>query len=252
MLPEKLLAARLVVTCTEYARALLLARYPALRADRVVCVHHGLDTALYRPAGPPARDEFGVLAVGRLVPKKGFDVLLRGFARARSALRRGGPTPALRLVLAIVGEGPERKRLEALVRELELGDSVRMPGELAAARVREELAGASVLVAPSVRTPRGDSDGLPNAVLEAMACGRPVLASRLAGLPEAVIDGRTGFLFPPGNDEALAALLARLARNPELAARLGREARLVAEERFSLEVSSRRLIEQFRRIGAPL
>lgn len=243
MLPEKLRAARLVLTCTEHARRRLLRRYKQLDKERLLCVYHGVDTGLYNPSPFPEAGKFSILAVGRLEPKKGFDVLLRAFARARCALKD------MRPALTIVGEGRERKRLEALASELNLGGSLRMAGALTPKQVREELARAHVLVAPSVRTSKGDSDGLPNAVLEAMACGRPVVGSRLAGIPEAVDDGANGLLFPPGDDEALAACLVALGRNRTLLTKLGDFARRTAIERFSLERSAQGLSEAFRRIG---
>jgi glycosyltransferase involved in cell wall biosynthesis len=235
MLPEKLARARRVVTCTEYARAWLLARWPVLDPRRVVCVHHGFDLEEHAPH-PLAEDgAFSVLAVGRLVPKKGFVHLAVAFARARDAL---GDVPCR---LTMVGEGPERAKIERLAREIGLGRSFRMTGALGQAGVREEVARSHVLVAPSVMGPRGDRDGLPNVVLEAAAAGRPVIGSRFAGIPEAVSDGETGFLVPPGDETALAERITRLARDRGLARRMGTAGRALVERDFSLQESSRSL-----------
>ena len=246
MMPEKLLAARRVVTCTDFARGWLHERYPSIPRGHVVTVHHGLDTDLYAPRPLPDGDVTRILAVGRLVPKKGFGVLLRAFARARAALARDG----LEATLALVGDGPERPRLERAARELGLAESVRMTGALPTEDVRAEMDRANMLVVPSVPGARGDLDGLPNVVLEAMALARPVIGSHLSGIPEAVADGRTGLLVPPGDDETLARAMVRLARDRELASRLGTAGRELARERFSLGVSARALAAVFRDMGA--
>jgi len=246
MMPEKLLAARRVVTCTDFARGWLLERYPSIPRGHVVTVHHGLDTDRYAPRPLPVGDVTRALAVGRLVPKKGFGVLLRAFARARAALARDGR----KATLALVGDGPERPRLERIARELGLGESVRMTGALPADEVRSEMDRANMLVVPSVPGARGDLDGLPNVVLEAMALSRPVIGSHLSGIPEAITDGRTGLLVPPGDDETLARAMVRLARDRELASRLGAAGRELVRERFSLEVSARALAAVFRDMGA--
>lgn len=239
LLPEKLLGAELVVTCTRYAREHLLRRWPALNAGKVVCVHHGIEPSDYEARPTPGGEELKAVAVGRLVPKKGFDVLLRA-----AALLEVTPVS-----LTIVGDGPEKGRLAALARDLELGPRVRFAGSLPHEAVKEEISRAHVLVAPSVLARGGDRDGLPNVVLEAMALGRPVVASRLSGLPEAVEDGRTGLLVKPGSARALAGGLERLHENRAELGRMGKEARESVEERFSLDLSTRRLLEAFRGAG---
>ena len=245
MIPEKLVAARRVVTCTEYARRWLLRRWPQLDPARVVTVHHGLDLNEHPlRAAPPIEskgDTFNVLAVGRLVPKKGFGHLLRAFARARAEL---ASTP---LTLSIVGEGAERARLESAAEGLGLGPSFRMTGALRQDGVRGEITRSHVLVAPSIMGPRGDRDGLPNVVLEAAAAGRPVIGSRFSGIPEAVADGETGFLVPPGDEDAIAECVVRLARHPTDARRMGAAGRALVEKGFSLGRSSRALAAVLRR-----
>ncbi len=246
MIPEKLLAARRVVTCTRYARRFLLERYPSLRPERIVCVHHGLDLERWAALPMPAGDGTRVLAVGRLVPKKGFGVLLRAFARARASFAKQGR----KMSLTLVGDGPERPRLETLARALGLGESLVLTGALSPPDVRREMARAHMLVAPSVRGARGDLDGLPNVILEAMASARPVVASRISGIPEAVVDGRTGLLSPAGDDEALARDIVRLARDRELALRGAAAGRRRVEERLSLKDSARAMARVFADMGA--
>lgn len=247
MMPEKLLAARRVVTCTDFARAWLLRRYPSIRRDKVVTVHHGLDLAAFAatslPEGPPR-----FVAVGRLVKKKGFGVLLRAFARVRAAL--DNTEDGRDASLTLVGDGPERERLESLARALGLGRSLVMTGAASQERVREEMARSRALVMPSVRGRGGDMDGLPNVILEAMACGRSVIGSRFSGIPEAVAHERTGLLVPPGDDKSLARAMLTLARDQWLAERMGLAGRRAAQERFGIDRSAAALAKVFQTFGA--
>jgi glycosyltransferase involved in cell wall biosynthesis len=192
-------------------------RYPDLAADlgrKVHVCYHGLDLATfpYQPEGRPPRT---VVAVGRLDPRKGFDYLLR--AVHELGRRNGGPAALVELV----GDGPARASLEGLARELGIAEQVRFRGWLPFTEAREAMSRATVLVHPS----DGLGDGLPNVLREAMALGTPVIASRVAGIPEALDDGRCGILVPPKDvgtlADALAALLGDEGRRRELAA-LGR------------------------------
>jgi glycosyltransferase involved in cell wall biosynthesis len=119
--------------------------------------------------------------------------------------------------------------------------------------LRRRMRGALAVCVPSLAAPDGDAEGLPNVILEAMAEGVPVIASRHAGIPEAVAHEETGLLVPPGDPDALAAALQRLVQDPELRRRLGKRAREVAAERFSAVAQSRRLESVLLRIiaGSP-
>jgi glycosyltransferase involved in cell wall biosynthesis len=213
-LRRKLEDASVVLTCTREGAAEL--ERHAAGATPVRLVYHGTEI----PAGPPRRMPAPgtprILTVGRLVPKKGHDVLIA----AAAALREQDTAFQLR----IAGEGPEWPRLQRLVHELELGDRVIFLGPLTPAEVREELATATVFALACRRTPDGDRDGLPNVVLEAMAGELPVVSTTLAGVAEAIQDGASGLLVAPEDPAALAAALQRVLGDPALAARLGRGA----------------------------
>jgi glycosyltransferase involved in cell wall biosynthesis len=120
-----------------------------------------------------------------------------------------------------------------------LREVVDMPGALPHAQVLAHMRESHAFVMPSVRAADGDIDGIPNVVLEAMALGRPVIASRLSGIPEVVHDGHTGYLVPPGDAHALAQALARLDAAREDAQRLGASGRALVEQRFDVQVSAR-------------
>ena len=173
-------------------------------------------SALGHDAAAPAtrRHPLRVLAVGRLVEKKGFDVLLEAL-RAVEA----------RVEVEIVGDGPERGRLEAAAQGL----PVTFAGTLPRATLAERYAEADVAVFPSRRSAAGDQDGLPVALLEAMGAGCAVIASALPGLDEAVEEGRSGVLVPPGDPAALACSLRVLADDAELRDALGAAARVRAQ-----------------------
>jgi len=153
-----------------------------------------------------------LLSVGRLHPQKGHRVLLDAIARARSA----GAT----LSLLVAGEGAERGALEAQAAGLGLQGHVRLAGRR---EVRPLLAAADVFVFPSLYEAAGI------ALLEAMACALPVVASRTGGIPEVVEDGVSGILVAPGDADDLARALAALERDPERRRRLGLAARARAE-----------------------
>jgi len=157
-----------------------------------------------------------IVSAGSLTIHKGYSVLLEAFARLRKTM------PGVNLVIA--GEGPERSRLEADVDRLGLGNAARLPGWMMYADVPALLAASDVYAQPSF------DEGIPRAVLEAMAMARPVIASRVGGLPELVREGTTGLLVPPGDPDALAAALARACGDRLLRERFGEAGREAAGE----------------------
>lgn len=176
-------------------------------------VVHGIDCRSFHPADPKRPSNL-ILAVGRLTPKKGFDRLVAACALLQQDGRE--------FRCEIIGEGRLRGELQAAIDANGLGDRVRIRSFVA----QEDLVGwyrrAAVLAAPAVCTPNGNRDGIPNVVVEAMACGLAVVGSRVGGIPEMVEDGHTGALVSPGDVGALAGALAALLDDPERAERLGR------------------------------
>jgi glycosyltransferase involved in cell wall biosynthesis len=167
-----------------------------------------------------------LLFVGRLVEKKGLVVLL-------DALRM---IPAgVTWSLDIVGDGPLRSRLEAAAQGL----PVRFLGQLGRDELSRSLGASSVVVVPSVPAASGDQDGLPVALLEAMAVGRPAVGSRLSGIDDAIVDGETGLLVPAGDAGALATALEKLLTDTALCASLGAAASQRAESFSVSAIGSR-------------
>ena len=227
LLRRKLDAARFAITCTEANRRHLAGIAPSAAVHRL---YHGLNadfTRLVAENGHAPRREgrLRILAVGRLVPKKGFDVLVRACAAVAAEW------DDVELVLA--GESGEQEAdLHALVDELDLGGRVRFRGALGQSELFAEYRRASVLCAPSRVLSDGDRDGIPNVLVEAMACGLPVVATGISGIPELVEDGVNGLLVAPDDADALAAAILRVAGDRALAARLGAAGRVTVAERF--------------------
>lgn len=221
-LARKVKDASVALTCTEQARA-ELARL-AEGETPVHLVYHGVDlndrTHSPRPAGEAPR----LLAIGRLVEKKGHETLLL----AAGLLRDRGIDFSIRLV----GEGPEWPRLQRLVHELRLGDRVMFLGPLSESEVRAEYEEADVFALPCRKLPNGDQDGLPNVILEAMAHGLPVASTRLDGIAEAIVDGESGLLCNQDDPSAFAEHLARLIENVEFRERIGAAGQKRVAERF--------------------
>lgn len=222
-------AARGFVVCNRAAwRAVAAQLGPAA----VTYLPHGLPLADWPPRTALPTQPL-IVAVGRLVPKKGFDLLLAALARTAA------PPP-----LVIAGEGPERAALTAQAQQL--GVDLQLPGHVAPAAVRDLLHRASLLVLPSRRTPQGDRDGLANVILEAMAVGVPVLTTTAGAATDGLDHGRTGWLVAPEDVPALAAAMDRLLSDPPLTAALGARARARVEHRFNLEVNSTMLARWLR------
>jgi glycosyltransferase involved in cell wall biosynthesis len=201
-------------------------------------IHCGIDGSVFQPTPRPATGTLQVTCVGTLHEVKGQRFLVDA---AAILVERG-----VDVAVTFIGDGPDRAALEARVAELGLGSRVIFAGQRRRAEVLERLAATDVLVAPSVPTAEGKREGLPVVLIEALAAGVPAVASDLSGIPEIVETDVTGILVPPGDASAIADALERLARDPELRARLaaGGRARVAAE--FDLDTNARRLIERFR------
>lgn len=194
----------------------------------------GVDADYYAP-GPQRADDgsFRALFVGRFHPQKNLVILVEQFARAV----RASPDRDLRLDL--VGDGPDRAAVEARIAALGLGDRVSLPGWLPRSELLEVYRRSDCLVNPS------SGEGLPNVVLEAMACGVAVLASRVAGNDTLVDHGKTGLLFDWATVDALGDGLAQLAADTAGTREMGRRGREIALAEYSWSSVARRYAELF-------
>jgi glycosyltransferase involved in cell wall biosynthesis len=208
--------------------------------ERIVCFANAVDVNRFRPATPAERAEAKnalglpsrmvlIGTVARLVERKGIDVLLRALARVRHGHR---------VHLLVVGDGPLGEELHALAHELGVESLVSwlsfQPDPIKCLRAMDVFALPSRL------------EGSPNAILEAMAMGLPIVSTMIGGVIDLLEEGKTGFLIPPDDPDALAVALDRLLGNESLRADLGCRARSRAVELFSLSGSISRLMDLYR------
>lgn len=203
-------------------------RFPSARIEKC---YLGVDEQEF--AFAPLPNTRVILHVGRLIEKKGTAVLLKAFSEVVKV------TPKARLT--IVGSGPLEKSLKQLARMLAIDPLVEFIPHASRAEISRLIKMSSVFCLPSIVASNGDTEGLPVSLLEAMSCGRPVVATRHAGIPEAVEDGTTGFLVQERDHEELTARLVRVLTEPELARKLGLAGRECVVRKFSLAVCTKRL-----------
>lgn len=232
--------AQAVVTCTEYNRKYLVDQVGLTSNGKVHCIYHGIDLSQFKFERPRDSQTGApiILSVARLVEKKGLYDLLG----AADILRRRG----LSFQVEIIGDGPLRRALETRVMQLGLHDRVRLLGALPHESVCSAYQRASIFALPCIVAADGDRDGIPNVLPEAMACGVPVVATPISGIPELIETELHGLLVPQNSPVQLAEALDRLLTQPELCGRLARAARHKVENCFSVERGSSRLLALFR------
>lgn len=234
VLLRKMRDARFVVTISDYNENFLSAISPDTNLNRI---YNGLDMEQFSPNGTRPNAKPLVLAVGRLVEKKGFDDLIR----AAAILKKQG----VDFECKIIGTGEQQKLLNSLIQELEVDDVVTMPGPMP----REELINlyptASVFAAPCVIGNDGNRDGLPTVLIEAMALGVPVVSTPVTGIPEIVRHGETGYIVPESSPEELAESIKQLIDDRETAQKMAAAGRNLIESQFNLRANVRELRELF-------
>ena len=224
-------SSRAIVTETDYAARFLCEQFPR-RSDRVHRIYNGLDLTEFGRADfsstPPL-----IIAVGRLIPKKGFSDLIRSCA----LLAERGKS----FRCEIIGEGPLGEALRRQIDDMHLQNNVELIGAKPQTQLRGRLAAANVFVLPSVMDPDGGMDNLPTVIMEAMATGLPVVSTNIGGIPEMIIDNETGFLVEPGDTAAMADAIEIVINDSSSAARLGHSGYERARTLFSIEKNVREL-----------
>jgi glycosyltransferase involved in cell wall biosynthesis len=235
-LERKVEHAEFVVCISDFGRSQLMGLvdgrlWPAIHVVRCGVSANWLDDPPDRSGHDPGR--FEVLHVGRLVRLKGQAVLLEALADLRA---RGVPAH-----LVIVGDGPERARLERLAAELELSDALRLVGAVGQEEIRRHCAAADAFCLSSF------AEGVPVVLMEGMATGLPVVATRVGGVAELVEDGVSGLLVTPGRSDLIADALEQLWSDPDGRRRMGAAGRRSVLDGFLAEASAERLAELFER-----
>jgi glycosyltransferase involved in cell wall biosynthesis len=231
-LERKTAGAKFVAAISNYTRAQLMRHAAPADWPKIRVVHCGLEPAFLAGAPVPLPERPVFLCIGRLSGEKGHLVLLEAFARLRAG------HPEARLVLA--GDGDLRPEIEARIAAAGLGEAVRITGWIDAAGVRAELRAATALVQPSFQ------EGLPVVIMEAMALGRPVISTYVAGIPELVRPGETGWLVPAGAPGPLAGAMAECLASPRARlARTGAAGAARVRARHDIDAEAARLAELF-------
>ncbi len=196
-LRQKVKYASFVRAISEYCRSQVIPLLPLERRSRVHVVHCGIDCQAYRPRPAPTNQIPQLLSVGRLVKAKGQTILLE-------ACKLLQETP---FHLTLIGSGPEKRELEKLAETYGLADQVTFAGAVGQDAIHEYYDQSDLFVLASF------AEGVPVVLMEAMAKGIPVIATRIAGIPELIEDGVQGRLVSPGNPEALAACIVSVVKN---------------------------------------
>lgn len=236
--------AEFVAAETNYSRDLLAAQCPE-SAAKTFRVYNGIDLAKF-PA-PPAvmtrrEGPIRIVSIARLVAFKGFDVLLDACAELKAA--------GCDFTCEIIGDGALRDELHARAAHLNFADHVHFAGEQSQDRVGAALRECDIFVLASVVDDRGASDVFPTVIAEAMASGKPVVSTTVAGIPELVAEGATGFLVAPRDHKALAAAIRRLIDGPALRNDFGAAGRRRIETEFAIGATIEPLLELLARTPA--
>ena len=228
-------AVALVTCCAANIDYLRSALPPALH-HRLRLIHHGVDLDRFAPAPrAEAVAPVEIVSVGRLVEKKGFPDLLRACRQVKDA------RPEVPFRLRIYGDGPLREDLIRLREQLGLADEVELPGERDGEDILRAYRAADIFVLAPCVTADGDRDGVPNVIVEAMACGLPVITTHVGGIPEIVQHGVNGLVAAPRDVAMLAEHLTELLTDPARRRALGDAGRSTVEERFDVRTAAREL-----------
>lgn len=235
-LSDKIRRAAFVVAVSSFGRAQLLRWSAHSHWDKCKVVHCGIDVEQFRADPGESLTESDVLVcVGRFCKEKAQILLLRAIRRVLDSGR------GVRLVLA--GDGEMRSEVESVINSLGLGDAVEITGWLSSDEVKSRIKEARALVVSSF------SEGLPIVIMEAMALGKPVIATRVAGIPELVQPGITGWLVSAGDEDELASAICNsLDTSQQELARMGRSAEDRVRARHDVQVSGRQLAELFQSV----
>ncbi len=238
-LSEKIQRAAFVVAVCSFGRSQLLRWCDYPQWAKILVVRCGVDsTFLSQPYVPlPAQPQF--VCVARLSEQKGHLTLIE----AASQLAAKG----FKFKLVLVGDGPLRRPIEAMISQLGLKDHVEITGWATNAEVQQQILNAQVMVLPSF------AEGLPVGIMEALALARPVISTYIAGIPELVEPGQCGWLVPSGSSEALAGAMGTAMQTPlEELERMGKEGARRVALHHNVQTEARKLVEWFRKLGSPV
>jgi glycosyltransferase involved in cell wall biosynthesis len=238
MLEKKVEAAAFAVTVSNFNKGAMIKACGEGARDKIHVIHCGIDQEIFAPpAEKRVEGRFRMICVASFEEVKGHKYLVE----ACRILRDGG----LDFVCDLIGDGPVRAQVARLVAGHNLQDRIIIHGSRKRMEVAQMMAAADVKVLASVPTAEGKREGVPVVLMEAMACGLPVVSSQLSGIPELVENGQTGILVQPGDVDALALALQKLHADPALRRKMGRAGREKVLREFNLKLNVAELAKLF-------
>jgi glycosyltransferase involved in cell wall biosynthesis len=227
LLAEKLFSSRFVITVTEYNRDYLYNHNPGLDQARIKVIKNGVAFENIEFTPVEAREKNLILGVGRLVPKKGFDILIN----ACDILKRRG----IAFKCIIAGNGPDGEMLLEKRNDLGLDNIIEFTGALTQDEILELMGKATVLCLPCRIAPDGNRDALPTVLLESMACGLPAVSTNISGIPEIIDTGENGVLVEPDDPVSIADAMERLLGSDELREKYSKSGLQKAKDHFDIK-----------------
>jgi glycosyltransferase involved in cell wall biosynthesis len=237
MLCEKLNSAAFVRSISEFNKKILIKLCGSTIGSKIQKIHCGINLKNYREIKSKRKDKFRILSIGSLQPYKGYEYLLM----ACVLLKRRN----FKFICEIIGGGELNSSLEKMIIELGLENVVQLLGRKTEVEVAEYLHNAHCYVQPSIITGSGKMEGIPVALMEAMACKLPVIATKISGLPELIEDPYSGFLVPPTDEVALAERIFWIYENPKSAGELGEHGYKKVKKDFNINKIAPQLKELF-------
>jgi glycosyltransferase involved in cell wall biosynthesis len=238
MLREKIDDSEFVVTISEFNRRFLAGLYGQEIAKKIDVIHCGIDLDVFQPRETTQKaDEFTLICVASLEEKKGHKYLIEACAQL---VKKG-----VALNCLLVGDGDLRAELEAMIQQYGLLQHVKLLGRQPRHRVGELLAQSHALILPSIITSKGKMEGIPVALMEALAMQMPVIATNISGVSELVEHNVTGLLVPEKDASALAAAIEAVRQDPDAAAARGRRGREKVVAEFDLHANTEALGQRF-------
>jgi len=230
------------IIATSDQQRIAIQRICRVPEEKVYTVYNGIDVSRYSPEAYHIRDKLGlmnedvlILVVARLIEEKGVQFAIRSFPLILERVAR--------CRLLIVGDGNFRSPLEKMAQQIGLSSHILFVGTVPEAELPSYYASADVFVNSTIR-----ANGYDLTIVQAMACGKPVVVSNIGSVPTLIADGKDGLLVPPGDIVALAERVKRVLSDPGLAKMLGRNARKKVVERFSLEAMAKGTLRVYERV----
>lgn len=238
MLREKIKSAGFIRAISSYNKDFLIRKLGSDYSEKIFVIHTGIDPNLYKPRNKKKDGDFLILNIGSLQPYKGQAVLIKACA----ILKNKGYS--FRCV--IIGQGELKNSLQEMITRLNLGDRVSLAGAKTEEEIRLLLPDFDCYVQPSVITPNGKMEGIPVAIMEAMACEVPVIATNISGVPELVEDQKTGYLVPAEDSEAIVAAIEKIIQDPRAAEKFIFSGKERINKEFNLRKNVKKLVSLFK------